>query len=76
MMARQHIPHMSRRDFEFLAEIIYAIPDTSYLPVGGDFYPAPTDNEIREAFAEHFADSLRFTNGNFNRKRFIKACRG
>jgi len=58
------VPSMSRRHFKFIAE---TIRDTAR-----DL--AMSDQDI-ERIARHFARSLRSTNVNFDKDKFIEACK-
>jgi hypothetical protein len=51
---------MTRSHFQFIADVIA-------------HYPAPTYE--RQTLALSFADELKRTNANFNRARFLQACK-
>lgn len=56
------MPTIQRRHYEAIARII-AEMDSS-----GD------NHTVQVEVAKHFASELRYTNPNFNRDRFLKAC--
>lgn len=53
---------MTRKDFQFIADVIAEYPSHS-----------PSLRDARESFAYSFADALRTTNPRFDRKRFLTA---
>lgn len=57
------IPNMSRQHFQFIAEIIAAMPDH-----------APTLRAQKDSTARTFADALEATNSRFDREKFLAAC--
>lgn len=54
---------MTRKDFQFIADVIKAMPSHSV-----------SLRAQRESCARAFADALPATNPNFNKERFLKAC--
>lgn len=57
------VPNMSRQHFQFIADIIAAMPDH-----------APTLRAQKESTARTFADNLRKSNSRFDREKFLEAC--
>ena len=61
---------MTKQQFEFIAEIVSGLVDLGYCGDQKGIHEA----DLRTA-ACRFADELEETNPNFNRERFLEACR-
>ena len=66
------MPEMTKQQFEKIAETIKDSSDED-LTFGGE--PAGTRKRVYKIFCEKFADSLKTTNPNFDRGKFLKACK-
>ena len=65
---------MQRRHFEFIAE---ALRETKINSIdAGDQIDWGSIWVFRKALTQTFADALAKTNPNFDRERFLAACRG
>ena len=58
---------MTRKDFELIAEA---------LRLAHDYRPAGSPEATLALVGDIFADKLAGTNPNFDRERFLKACKG
>lgn len=54
---------MTRKDFQLIAEVVILTSEIF-------------DDQTADTIAELFADRLAGTNPNFDRERFLKACKG
>lgn len=59
---------MTRKDFQLVADVIARL--------SADFNNGGEDTVSLSLVAEEMADALATTNPNFDRERFLKACKG
>jgi hypothetical protein len=67
---------MSRAHFVLIANTIKTLPSFEIRSYEGKKMPACEDAVRFDVICSSFADALRTTNPQFDRERFLDACRG